>query len=505
MSVIALLKKATLLVDQLAQVGPSSPAELAKLLDEPRPSVYRLIESLERADYVRATSDGRYELGVMILRLGDAAVAALVDRDGLHEQLGWVRGQLNMSAFFCVLRDEGVTCLDRVDGTDVDLLYLTPGRMLPMHGGAVSEVFFGGEGLDLEVGVGKHLAFDDGGLADGVATVAVPVHAPDGSLVGAVAVAGLSGNVAGRRESARGVLLQAADEIAKLGVTVESAERDAASPSDVELRAATADARSSSVIAKASALLLELEARKLVTSARLAEDLGEPVSSVYRMLGTLVEAGWVEQAGPRGVYRVGVKMLGLAESLWRRLDIRQLSVPIMREIHGQTGETTFLCIRHGARAVCIERIDGIRINSRVLQLGKSLPLHTGAAPRALLAFAGVKEWEDYASALGEGEGVWRGPSSRAELFLELEDAVNQGFVVSDNNVTPGIAAVGAPVFDHRGSVVASLSVSGLRERVLADPGDGTSIVELVCEGAERLSVALGAPIVLTKETVSGVS
>ena len=119
---------------------------------------------------------------------------------------------------------------------------------------------------------------------------------------------------------------------------------------------------------------------------------------------------------------------------------------MLKRIHEATGETTFLCVRHGTRAVCIERIDGVRVNSRVLRLGRSLPLHVGAAPRALLAFEDREGWEEYAAIASLTEDLGH-DISRSALYAELEEIRNAGFVVSDNTVTPGIAAVGAPIFD----------------------------------------------------------
>src|SRR6476469_4611423 len=182
--------------------------------------------------------------------------------------------------------------------------------------------------------------------------------------------------------------------------------------------------------------------------------IDEPVSSVYRMLATLGDIGWVEQIGPRGAYRIGGKLLSLGNDLIRRLDIRRAALPVLKRIHEATGETTFLCVRHGTRAVCIERIDGVRVNSRVLRLGRSLPLHVGAAPRALLAFEDREGWEFFFTVAALTENLGR-DTSRTALFAELEEIRKAGLVVSDNTVTPGIAAVGAPIFDDKGEVAAS--------------------------------------------------
>lgn len=498
MSTIQLLTKATLVVDRLAEVGPSTPAELAKDLGEPRSSVYRLTASLEEGGYLRSCGEGSLELGPALFGLGDAAVSALVDREGLRTQLRWIRSQLGIAAFFCVERGGAVICVDEVDGADVDLQYLAPGRALPERGGAAGEVLAAASAP----AAGKW-EFDDGGLGSGVATVAVPVVDSGGTVVGGLAVAGLSANVTAREEMARDVLVRAADAVARLS---RGAGRGKVAPVDMSrgvggrVAGRLKQRRGASVTEKAAALMEVLARELAATSAGLVKELGEPASSVYRMLSTLAEAGWVEQEEERGAYRVGLKMLGISEMLSRRTDIRRTAAPVMRHIHDVTGETTFLCIRHGGRAVCIERIDGIRVNSRVLKLGKSLPLHVGAAPQALLAFEGRAAWEQYASVMDGSGASWQRGTSRAEMFQRLQGACDAGFVLSDDNVTPGIAAVGVPIFNHRDEVVASLSVSGLREGIVGesavrnDPDGRTgTVTELVCEGGRLISEALGAP------------
>ena len=137
MSTIQLLRKAGLLIDELAK-ATSTPAELAKALEEPRSSIYRIVASLEETGYVRQVGDGKLEIGAAILKLGDSAASALVNRHGLREQLRWIKEQLGVGAFFAVQRDDQIICLDQVEGTDVDLLYLVPGNELPGHAGAAS-------------------------------------------------------------------------------------------------------------------------------------------------------------------------------------------------------------------------------------------------------------------------------------------------------------------------------------------------------------------------------
>jgi DNA-binding IclR family transcriptional regulator len=243
------------------------------------------------------------------------------------------------------------------------------------------------------------------------------------------------------------------------------------------------------VLGKVSLLLDRLAEDGELSAARLADLIGEPRSTVYRLLASLQELDMVEPGARRGTYRLGLRLLRLGTAVVARFDERQAALPVMERIHEETGETVYLCIRRGYDAVCIERIDGRWVQSLALRLGGSLPLHVGAAPRVLLAFEPRELWEAYA---GQGElEEWTPstPTTRKALFAELEKVRRTGCSVSDEDVTPGIAAVGAPIFDHRGKLCAALSMSGPRPTVLGENERATC--ELIVRGAAEISRAMG--------------
>jgi DNA-binding IclR family transcriptional regulator len=148
------------------------------------------------------------------------------------------------------------------------------------------------------------------------------------------------------------------------------------------------------VLAKAGALLDCLADGEL-TPAELTVRMGEPRSSVYRLIASLSELELIDAGSRRGTYRLGLKLLRLGGVVMASFDERRLARPIMEQIHEATGETVFLCVRRGFEAVCIDRIDGKRVQSLALRLGGALPLHAGAASRALLAFEAESLLERY--------------------------------------------------------------------------------------------------------------
>lgn len=181
-------------------------------------------------------------------------------------------------------------------------------------------------------------------------------------------------------------------------------------------------------------------------------------------------------------------MFRLGSTVISRFDERQAALPVMERIHEEIGETTFLCVRRGDEAVCIERIDGTQVNLLALGLGGSLPLHAGSAPRALLAFQPQATWEAYLDRVQLEAFTSRSFTTRKAVLDELRLTRERGYAISDEDVTPGVASIGVPIFDHRGVVRASLSVGGLREPIL---GDTSQALELVCAGAAEISRTLG--------------
>jgi len=243
-------------------------------------------------------------------------------------------------------------------------------------------------------------------------------------------------------------------------------------------------------LAKAVLLLEALVDGTDSTPRELAERLGEPRTTVYRLLTGLEALDLVERGERPGTWRLGLRLVRLGSAATERLDERRAALPWMERIHEATGETVFLCLRRGDQAVCVERIDGLRVQSIALRLGGSLPLHAGAGPRTLLAWEPREEW---AAFYERQRPLERFTEETATTWAELTDALEQivadGYAVSDEDVTPGIGSLGAPVFDYTGRIRAALSIGGMRQLLLADMR--VEALSLLLEGAREISAALG--------------
>jgi DNA-binding IclR family transcriptional regulator len=269
-----------------------------------------------------------------------------------------------------------------------------------------------------------------------------------------------------------------------------TAARWAAAEDTLSADTSDRDAAGLELIAKVNAVIGVLESRGEASAAEIAKQTGEPLSSVYRLLQSLTGIGWVDRGWRRGTYRLGLLLLTIGGQLENKLDIRECALPSLRHLLETTGTTSFLCVRRDTRAVCIERLEGHAVRSLAMQLGGSLPMFAGAAPRAMLAFLPLAEQRSSLKA----SRLPRDPPrpDAAAIQSDIDRVRRDGFAVSDGDVTPGIAALGAPVFNHRGELEAAISISGLRSQILGSSHDAN--VELIISSAREVSRSLGQQV-----------
>ena len=242
------------------------------------------------------------------------------------------------------------------------------------------------------------------------------------------------------------------------------------------------------VLDDADAVLGALEAEGEAGPSRVAEVAGLRRRDAAAVLERLCATRARRARRAAGTYRLGLRLFHLGAAVGRRLEVRQAARPALEELHRATEETVYLCIRRGDEALCVDRIDGLWVQSLTLRVGEALPLHLGAASRALLAHESAAFRRGYLERATLERLTERTPASRTAVARELRSVLERGYAVSDGDIRLGIASVGAPVRDHTGAVVAAVSVGGLRPSILDDEA---ATAALVRAAAERISRALG--------------
>lgn len=194
--------------------------------------------------------------------------------------------------------------------------------------------------------------------------------------------------------------------------------------------------------------------------SEVAESVGLNKSTAFRLLSSLTHIGLVDRDADTGMYRLGLRLMSLGSLVERRLDLRSVVLPHLQQLAVDTGQTAFLCVKQGFGATCLARVPGAHVEVLDLHPGESLPLHMGATGRVILASLPDEEIEHYLRTARLERRTENTLYRPEDVRRDIRQTREQGYAFSDEDVTLGIAAIGAPLL-KKGSVVGAISVSGL--------------------------------------------
>lgn len=218
------------------------------------------------------------------------------------------------------------------------------------------------------------------------------------------------------------------------------------------------------VLANARDLIDALAENGPLTPAEIAGITGIPRPSVYRLAEGLKVIGLVTNTSDSRV-ALSLRWLHLADATFQGMTEWSTAPAILDDVTASTELTAFLTVPRRDEAVCIAWSPGSGIGVLILKPGRTLPLYTGAAGRVMLA-----ELEDLDGYLARAPFPALTPTTLIDadaLRADVARTREQGYVHSDEDATIGIGALGVPIRDAAGHLVACVSLAGTADSVRA--------------------------------------
>lgn len=190
--------------------------------------------------------------------------------------------------------------------------------------------------------------------------------------------------------------------------------------------------------------------RPSLPAGDIAELTGLPRSTVYRLLATLVELGFVANANGR--YELTHRVLEIGAGYRGPSGLALQAQQALDKLAAEIDEHVGLAIMTDGHVVTIATASPIRAQllAVAVQVGQELPADKASMGHIFLAEQGL---------LGD-----RGLQIR-----------RKGYAITDGTLDPGLRAISVPVLGHEGQVIAALgvacvasrtSVKDLRQRIL---------------------------------------
>lgn len=220
----------------------------------------------------------------------------------------------------------------------------------------------------------------------------------------------------------------------------------------------------------------------------LAKRLGLAKSTVHRLAVTLASEGFLEQNPENGRYRLGLSLFTLGALARRRMDVSNVSRPLLGVLRDKFQEATTLAILSRDSIMYLHNLEsGQAIGTRAY-IGDLKPAFCTAEGRVLLAYGPPAVLADV---LREPLVARTGKTltDPAQLLRALDEIRAAGYAIDDEESEVGLRCISAPVRDISGKVIAAVGLAGPTQRL--SKRDLRSMAPEVIATADAVSLRLG--------------
>ncbi len=225
------------------------------------------------------------------------------------------------------------------------------------------------------------------------------------------------------------------------------------------------------------------------TLSEIAGALDASPATTYRILSTFAARGMLEMDAAGQTWHVGPAAFRIGSAFLRRSSMVERARPLMRALMAETGETANLGVESGGEVLFLSQVETHEAIRAFFPPGTLSPMYASGIGKALLAAMEDGALERYLARTSLIRFTDKTICERAALLDELARIRARGYAFDDEEKSPGMRCVAAPVFNAFGEVVAGISVSGPTARM--SRGEIGPISAQVRARAAELSHALG--------------
>lgn len=198
-------------------------------------------------------------------------------------------------------------------------------------------------------------------------------------------------------------------------------------------------------------LLMEFfaQVKRPLSVREIVDEFDWPRSSVFNLVSTMVEQGYLYQPVPRGGYYPTNRWMELGREFSESQPLPASVHALLEDLAQRTGETLFLATGDGTSAVFLDVVESSADIRLIANVGKRLPIHVTAAGRAILSQYSPAERAATLRRI-EYQPYEKDTFMTPEAVEEnIEKSAKDGWFVNMGSYAPGVAGIAVP-FSFRG-------------------------------------------------------
>lgn len=225
-----------------------------------------------------------------------------------------------------------------------------------------------------------------------------------------------------------------------------------------------------------------------LNGAELSRRMGLPRASVFRMLFTLEQSGFLERCSDGVSYKLGLSVLRLGFELLASMELTEVGRPIIDELRDRSGFSAHLVVRDARDVVFIAKAAGNNAMFHSIQVGARLPAHATVLGRTLMSDLDMAQLSTLFPETKLQKFTPKTPTDVKALKVLIDQDRDRGYGVSMGGYETGISTIAAPVFNEQSRVAAAISISVPTQRI--DDEVLMPLVNLVKAAADQMTERL---------------
>ncbi|WHY68121.1 IclR family transcriptional regulator [Neobacillus sp. SuZ13] len=244
-----------------------------------------------------------------------------------------------------------------------------------------------------------------------------------------------------------------------------------------------------SVERAADILELFLVTKPELSIKEISEHLNLSKSTVHGIIKTLEHRGYLQQNPEDLKYKPGIKLFELGNYVGKNLDIAKVAKPIIRKLVDELNETVHLVSLQRDEIIYIEKVEGQSALTIYSHIGKRAPFHSTGVGKSILAHLNENEVNRILSSITLESFTKHTMTNIEEIKEQLHGIREQGYAVDDEEIELGLKCIAAPIFNHQGNVIASISCAAPKMRL--DENKLPQVIAGITRAAAEISSCLG--------------
>jgi len=214
-----------------------------------------------------------------------------------------------------------------------------------------------------------------------------------------------------------------------------------------------------------------------VRISQLSQRLGMNKTSIFRLLATFENRGYVEKEQKSGKYKLGLSAYEMGQKFLSRMGLLRKAKPVIERLARECNEALYLAVPRDNEILMLDMVDTMQQVKIIPLVGNRYPITGSSAGRVVLAYSEMHRNQCP-------------PERLSVLKNDLLLIRETGGCVDKGVLGEGIASLAIPLIDAQGNVPGSLCMVGPEFRLTAEKINEILLPQLI-EAGVVISSKLG--------------